>query len=197
MKIGYARVSTPDQCLNLQLDALEKIGCQKIYQEKISGKKKFKPVLDQIISKLRSGDQLIVWKLDRLGRKSGELIKLQETLEQRGIALVSLTESLDTSTPTGRFSFQVICNIAELERNTLSQRTTAGLAAARKKGRIGGRPLGLSVKCKKKAKIAVIEYNKYLHSKHKSIDDVCAAAGISRATLYKYLRLEGIEISKK
>lgn len=196
MKIGYARVSTSDQNPSLQLDALRTAGCERIYQEKISGKKKIKPVLNRLLSKLRSGDQLIVWKLDRLGRKSGELIELQETLEQQGIALVSLTESLDTSTPTGRFSFQVICNIAELERNTLSQRTTAGLAAARKKGRIGGRPSGLSDNCKKKAKIAVIEYNKYLQSKHKSIDDVCVATGVSRATLYKYLRLEGVEITK-
>lgn len=197
MKYGYARVSTPDQCLNLQLDALRLYGVDRIYQEKISGKKKIKPILNSLIAKLRAGDQLIVWKLDRLGRKSGDLIKLQESLEEKEIALVSLTENLDTSTPTGRFSFQVICNIAELERNTLSQRTSAGLMAARKKGRIGGRPTGLTEKGKKKAKTAVTEYKKYLQYKYQSIDDVCAVVEVSRATLYKYLKLEGITLSKK
>ena len=104
MKYGYARVSTPDQCLNLQLDALRLYGVDHICEEKISGKNKNKPVLDALIAKLKTGDQLIVWKLDRLGRRTCELIKLQEALEKKNIALISLTEQLNTSTPIGKFA---------------------------------------------------------------------------------------------
>ena len=105
---------------------------------------------------------------------------------------MSLTESIDTSTPTGKFAFQVICSVAELERNQLSERTIAGLLAAIEKGRIGGRPTGLSEKSQKQAKLAVQEYEKYLTYRDRTIDDICTVVGISRATLYKYLKLEGI-----
>lgn len=193
MKYGYARVSRPNQNLDLQLDALQKHGVDHIFEEKISGKIKHKPILDSLIKHLKAGDQLVIWKIDRLGRKSGELIKLQESLERREIALVSLTESIDTSTPTGKFAFQVICSVAELERNQLSERTIAGLLAAREKGRIGGRPTGLSEKSQKQAKLAVQEYEKYLIYRDRTIDDICTVVGISRATLYKYLKLEGIK----
>lgn len=192
MKYGYARVSRPNQNLDLQLDALQKHGVDHIFEEKISGKIKHKPILDSLIKHLKAGDQLVIWKIDRLGRKSGELIKLQESLERREIALVSLTESIDTSTPTGKFAFQVICSVAELERNQLSERTIAGLLAAREKGRIGGRPTVLSEKSQKQAKLAVQEYEKYLTYRDRTIDDICTVVGISRATLYKYLKLEGI-----
>ena len=192
MKYGYARVSRPNQNLDLQLDALQKHGVDHIFEEKISGKIKHKPILDSLIKHLKAGDQLVIWKIDRLGRKSGELIKLQESLERREIALVSLTESIDTSTPTGKFAYQVICSVAELERNQLSERTIAGLLAAREKGRIGGRPTGLSEKSQKQAKLAVQEYEKYLTYRDRTIDDICTVVGISRATLYKYLKLEGI-----
>ena len=164
MKYGYARVSRPNQNLDLQLDALQKHGVDHIFEEKISGKIKHKPILDSLIKHLKAGDQLVIWKIDRLGRKSGELIKLQESLERREIALVSLTESIDTSTPTGKFAFQVI----------------------------GGRPTGLSEKSQKQAKLAVQEYEKYLTYRDRTIDDICTVVGISRATLYKYLKLEGI-----
>lgn len=197
MKYGYARVSTPDQCLSLQLNALRIYGVDCIYQEKISGKNKVKPVLDNLIANLKDGDQLVVWKLDRLGRKSGELIKLQELLEQRNIALVSLTESLNTSTPTGKFTFQIICCIAEMERNVISERTIAGLEAAKAKGRKGGRRPGLTETAHKKAELAVIEYTRYLQNKDRTINEVCIAVGVSRATLYKYLKLEGIIINEK
>lgn len=197
MRYGYARVSTPDQCLNLQLDALCLYGVDHICKEKISGKNKHKPVLDALIAKLETGDELIVWKLDRLGRKTSELIKLQESLEKRNISLISLTESLNTSTPIGKFAFHILCCIAEMERNVTSERTIAGLVSAKAKGRIGGRKPGLTVQAQKKAKQAVIEYVKYLQDETKTIDDVCRTVNISRATLYKYLKLEGITVKTK
>lgn len=194
MKYGYARVSTPDQCLNLQLDALRLYGVDHICEEKISGKNKNKPVLDALIAKLKTGDQLIVWKLDRLGRRTCELIKLQEALEKKNIALISLTEQLNTSTPIGKFAFHLLCCIAEMERNIISERTIAGLTSAKAKGRIGGRKPGLTDQAKRKAKLAAIEYTKYLQNEIGTIDDVCRIVGVSRATLYKYLRIEGINI---
>lgn len=194
MKYGYARVSTPDQCLNLQLDALRLYGVDYICEEKISGKNKNKPVLDALIAKLKTGDQLIVWKLDRLGRRTSELIKLQEALEKKKIALISLTEQLNTSTPIGKFAFHLLCCIAEMERNIISERTIAGLTSAKAKGRIGGRKSGLTDQAKRKAKLAAIEYTKYLQNEIGTIDDVCRIVGVSRATLYKYLRIEGINI---
>ncbi|WP_459186993.1 recombinase family protein [Parabacteroides sp. APC149_11_2_Y6] len=196
MKYGYARVSTPDQSLGLQLDALKDNGVNNIFSEKISGKNKHKPILNSLICKLKPGDQLIVWKLDRLGRRTGELIKLQEQLERRRIALVSLTEDIDTSSPTGKFVFQVLCSIAEMERNIISERTRAGLSSAKAKGRIGGRRPGLSKQAEQLAKLAAEEYKAYQQRKYKTIDDVCTKVGIARATLYKYLRLEGIVIGK-
>lgn len=194
MKYGYARVSTQDQCLNLQLDAFRKHGVDHIFEEKISGRNKYKPILDSLIAKLKSGDQLIVWKLDRLGRKTSELIKLHESLEKRDISLISLTESLDTSTPIGKFAFHILCCMAEMERNITSERTIAGLASAKAQGRIGGRKPGLTDQAKGKAKLAAIEYIKYLQNEIETIDDICRKVGVSRATLYKYLRLEGFSI---
>lgn len=197
MKYGYARVSTPDQSLSLQLDALKQYGVDKIYQEKISGKNKSKPILDSLIDKLVSGDQLIVWKLDRLGRITCELMKLQEDLQTRNVCLISLTESLDTSTPIGKFAFQLLCGLAEMERNVISERTMAGLLAARRKGRTGGRKPGLSEAAKKKVKLAVLEYTKYLRLKNGTINDICKIVGVSRATLYKYLKIGGIKVYTK
>lgn len=197
MKYGYARVSTPEQSLNLQLDALRRYGVDSICEEKISGKSKFKPVLDTLIAQLKAGDQLVVWKLDRLGRRTCELMTLQESLEKRNIALVSLTEYLDTSTPIGKFAFHILCCVAEMERNIISERTIAGLNSAKAQGRIGGRPKGLTDKAKKIAELARIEYNIYLNNKDRTIDDVCRKVGISRATLYKYIKLEGITIKKE
>lgn len=197
MKYGYARVSTPDQCLSLQLDALKQYGVDKIYQEKISGKNKSKPILDSLIEKLVSGDQLVVWKLDRLGRITCELMRLQEDLQSKDISLISLTENLDTSTPIGKFAFQLLCSLAEMERNVISERTVAGLLAAKAKGRTGGRKPGLSEAAKKKVKLAVTEYAKYLRYKSETINDLCHIVGVSRATFYKYLKLGGININAK
>lgn len=197
MRYGYARVSTPDQCLDLQLDALRLYGVDHICEEKISGKNKFKPVLDALLAQLKSGDQLVVWKLDRLGRRTCELMSLQESLEKRNITLVSLTEHLDTSTPIGKFAFHILCCVAEMERNIISERTIAGLNSAKAQGRVGGRPVGLTENAKRIAKIASMEYMSYLENKDRTIDDICRKVGISRATLYKYIKLEGITIKTK
>lgn len=197
MKYGYARVSTQDQNLALQLEALNKADCERIYQEKISGKNKYKPVLEYLLSNLSPGDQLMVWKLDRLGRKTAQLIELQESLEKKGVFLISITEKLDTSTPIGKFAFHILCGIAEMERNVISERTKAGLNAARLKGNIGGRRPGLSEKGKKQAEQAVYEYNEYLQRRDRTIKDICENVGISRATLYKYLRMEGMNIQSQ
>lgn len=197
MRYGYARVSTPEQCLNLQIEALRNSGVDHILKETISGKNSHKPVLDTLISNLKEGDQLVVWKLDRLGRRTSELIRLQEYLEKENIALISLTERLDTSTPAGRLTFQILCSIAEMERNIISERTIAGLAAAKSRGRIGGRRPGLTEQAQIKSKTAVVEYTRYLQDKSKTIEDICKSVGVSRATLYKYLRLEGIPLKTK
>ncbi len=194
MKYGYARVSTPEQSLDLQIDALHSYGVDCILQEKISGKNKIKPVLDDLVAKLKTGDQLVVWKLDRLGRRTCELIQLQEALEKKNIALVSLTESLDTSTPIGKFAFHILCSVAEMERNVISERTIAGLTSAKMKGRVGGRPSGLSDIAKSKAKLAAAEYKCYLQYKDRTINDICRRVGISKSTLYRYLKIEGINI---
>lgn len=192
MRYGYARVSTPEQSLNLQIDALRLYGVDCILQEKISGKNKIKPVLDSLIGRLESGDQLIVWKLDRLGRRTSELMALQETLERRDISLISLTEKLDTSSPIGKFAFHILCCVAEMERNVISERTIAGLASAKMKGRTGGRPPGLSKDAKNKARLAATEYKSYLDYKDRTINDICSTVGVSKSTLYKYLKIEGV-----
>lgn len=197
MRYGYARVSTQEQSLILQLDALHSYGVDQVYEEKVSGKNKFKPVLDDLMAQLKSGDQLVVWKLDRLGRRTSELMILQESLEKRNISLISLTESLDTSTPIGKFAFHILCCVAEMERNIISERTRAGLNSAKAQGRIGGRKPGLTPQSQKRAKLAVTEYIKYKHDKTRTINDICNSVGVSRATLYKYLRIEGIEIDRK
>lgn len=197
MRYGYARVSTPEQCLNLQLDALRSYGVDLICEEKISGKNKIKPVLDALIAQLKSGDQLVVWKLDRLGRRTSELMILQESLEKRNVSLISLTENLDTSTPIGKFAFHILCCVAEMERNIISERTKAGLISAKALGRSGERPTGLTTQARTTAKLAVREYTKYLKDKDRTIDDICRIVGISRATLYKYLKLEGVIIEHK
>ena len=129
-----------------------------------------------------------------MGLTDKDEIECQEALEKKNIALISLTEQLNTSTPIGKFAFHLLCCIAEMERNIISERTIAGLTSAKAKGRIGGRKPGLTDQAKRKAKLAAIEYTKYLQNEIGTIDDVCRIVGVSRATLYKYLRIEGINI---
>jgi len=146
MKVGYARVSTNDQDTQLQMDALNSVGCNCIYEEKQSGAKKDRPELQQCLKSLRAGDLLIVWKLDRLGRSLQHLIDVVADLEQRQIGFQSLTENIDTTIPTGKLVFHIFGSLAEFERGLIWERVKAGLDAAKKKGKKFGRPVALSEK---------------------------------------------------
>src|ERR671922_1848540 len=143
MLIGYARVSTHDQTLNLQQDALQKAGCNKIFTDTASGAKTERKGLEQALAYIRKGDTLVVWRLDRLGRSLPHLITTMTDLEERGIGFKSLTENIDTTTSGGKLIFHIFGALAEFERNLIKERTQAGLAAARTRGRNGGRPKAL------------------------------------------------------
>jgi DNA invertase Pin-like site-specific DNA recombinase len=179
MLIGYARVSTNDQNLSLQKEALEKCGCEKIYEDKISGTRANRPGLDKALEMLREGDTLVVWKLDRLGRSVKNLITLVSELNEKGIHFKSLTDSIDTSTPSGRFFFHVMASLAEMERDLIVERTKAGLEAARKLGRKGGR--------KRKMTDSKIKSAKKLLENGILPKDVANNLGISVATLYRWV----------
>jgi len=183
MKIGYARVSTQDQRLQLQLDALTHHGCGQIYKEKKSGKTRERPELEKMISQLRSGDTVVVWKLDRLGRSLKDLIELVAEFQERGVEFVSLQDGINTATPTGRFTFNVFASLSEFEREIIRERTKAGLDAARARGRKGGRPAGLSETAMGKARSARILFD----SGTKTVEEIAAILGIGRATCYRYL----------
>lgn len=145
--IGYARVSTAEQSPQLQIDALEKSGCDRIFTDVgVSGMKASRPELDRALDYMRAGDVLVIWKLDRLGRSTLNLLTLVQDLEKRGIELVSLTDSIDTKTPMGRMFFTIFASLAQLERDQIAERTSAGLEAARAMGRVGGRPNALGKK---------------------------------------------------
>lgn len=192
MKIGYARVSTKEQSLNLQEDALQKAGCKKIYSEHISGVKSNRPQLQEMIKHLRQGDIVVVWKLDRLGRSIRDLIKLVSTFQDNGVGFQSLQDTIDTTTPTGKLTFHLFAALAEFERDIISTRTKAGLEAARARGRKGGRPKGLSKKAQDKARLAESLYKE----KERSIAEICNHLHISKPTLYRYLRSRGVSIGK-
>jgi DNA invertase Pin-like site-specific DNA recombinase len=183
MKIGYARVSTQDQKLELQLDALAQHGCGQIYKEKKSGKTKDRPELERLIHQLRTGDTVVVWKLDRLGRSLRDLIDLVAEFQRRGVDFVSLQDGINTATATGRFTFNIFASLAEFEREIIRERTKAGLDAAKARGRRGGRPVGLSKAALEKAKSARILYD----SGEKSVGEIAQILGIGRATCYRYL----------
>jgi DNA invertase Pin-like site-specific DNA recombinase len=146
MRIGYARVSTDDQTLDLQRDALKRAKCRQIYEEHASGKTALRPELEACLKSLRKGDILVVWRLDRLGRSLGDLIQLTTELRSRGVNFESLTEKIETGSSTGKLIFHVFASLAEFERNLIRERTLAGLRAARARGRNGGRPRKLKTK---------------------------------------------------
>lgn len=185
MKIGYARVSTQDQKLELQLDELKRFGCETIFKEKLSGKNKTRPQLDKMIDQLRKGDTVVVWKLDRLGRSLKDLIELVSSFREKGVEFVSLKDGIDTGTATGRFTFNIFASLAEFEREIIRERTMAGLEAARARGRKGGRPSGLSKDALAKATSAKILYQ----SGEKTVKEIAQGLGISRATCYRYIEL--------
>lgn len=179
MKIGYARISTVDQNLNLQTDALKKAGCEKIFTDTASGALDSRRGLIEAIEFCRAGDSLVVWKLDRLGRSLKHLIETVNQLQAKGIGFVSLQESVDTTTSGGKLVFHVFGALAEFERELIRERTRAGLAAARARGRLGGRPKKLSDKQIEMAQ-------KLMKDPTNSIREICATLKISRATLYRY-----------
>lgn len=180
MKIGYARVSTTDQNLDLQFDALKKARCDKIYQDVASGSKTKRDGLNKILSFVRKGDTLVVWKLDRLGRSLRHLINIVNRLNDRGVYFMSLQEKIDTTSPGGKLVFHVFGALAEFERDIIRERTLAGLHAARARGRVGGRKRIMDEKKIRMAKTLMADPKT-------KIKDVCAALGISRATLYRHL----------
>jgi DNA invertase Pin-like site-specific DNA recombinase len=184
MHIGYARVSTHDQNLDLQRDALRAAGCEKVFEDQASGAKTARPGLDAALDALRSGDTLVVWRLDRLGRSLSHLIATVGELQERGVGFKSLQESIDTTSSTGNLVFQIFGAIAEFERNLIRERTQAGLAAARARGRKGGRPLKLN------ANKQELLYQLY-DAREKSIREICELLGISKKTLYEYLKRRG------
>ncbi len=180
MKIGYARVSTIDQNLDLQIDALKKAECSRIFQEKITGTKTERPQLQEAIDYARPKDILVVWKLDRLGRSLKNLLTIVNDLEKRQIGLKSLHENIDTTTTTGRLVFHIFASLAEFEKDIIRERTNAGLAAARARGRKGGRPRILTKK--------QINLLQTLHSdKNTSVADITKMFNISKKTIYNYL----------
>ena len=184
MKIGYARISTDDQNLALQRDALTAAGCQSIYEDIKSGAKADRPGLRLALEVARHGDLLVVWRLDRLGRSLKDLIALAEGLDKRGVGLKSLKEALDTTSSGGRLIFHMFGALAEFERDLIRERTRAGLSAARARGRLGGRPKLLTPE---KRRLAVQLYR----AKEHSIAEICRLMGISKPTLYSYLAETG------
>ena len=191
MKIGYARVSTREQNLNMQVIALEEAGCEKIYEEIVSGVKADRPILANLLKQLRPNDVLVVWKLDRLGRSLKNLVDLVQELIENNIGLCSLNDPIDTTNPQGRLIFNIFASLAEFERDVIRERTQAGLHAARIRGRIGGRPRGLS----KTADATACAVETLYKEKKLSVIEICKKLGISKSTLYKYLRHRNVNIS--
>lgn len=180
MLIGYMRVSTDDQNLDLQRDALQAAGCERLYEDRKSGAKAERPGLTKALEVARAGDTLVVWRLDRLGRSLKDLIRLAEQLEGQGVGLRSLHEAIDTASPGGRLVFHLFGALAEFERNLIRERTMAGLSAARARGRLGGRPKALDPE---RRKLAVRLYRERQHT----VGEICRLMGISKPTLYQYV----------
>jgi len=179
MLIGYARVSTQDQNLSLQMDALTQAGCERIYEDKASGSRASREGLDKALEMLRPGDTLVVWKLDRLGRSVKQLVDMVEKLRDQGVQFKSLTDSIDTGTASGRFFFHVMASLAEMERELVIERTRAGLDAARAMGRRGGR--------KRRMTQSKIEAAKKLLATGVQPKEVANNLGVSVPTLYRWV----------
>jgi len=183
MRIGYARVSTAEQNLDLQRDALKAAGCERVITDKASGTVAVRPGLEKLKEQLRAGDTLVVWRLDRLGRSLRDLIGWMTYLEEEKVGLLSLHEAIDTTTTSGKLTFHLFGALAEFERNLIRERTQAGLTAARSRGKKGGRPTALN---KDKRELAVRLYRE----NQMPIAKICTMLGISKPTLYAYVRAE-------
>lgn len=183
MRIGYARVSTDEQNLDLQIDALKRAGCVRILKDVISGKSRKRPGLDKLIAQLGPGDTVVVWRLSRLGRNFYHLVDVAQHLHATGAKLISLTEGFDTATPLGEAIFRILCTFADLERSTIVENTIAGIAAARRRGSVIGRPPKLT-----RAQIA--EANALLAG-DASADEVAKRFGVDRSTVYRHRSKSG------
>jgi len=190
MKIGYARVSTRDQNLDLQVDALKRAGCDRIYQDVAGGSKTVRPALDELLGQLRAEDVLVIWKLDRMGRSLRHLVDLVGSLIERKVGLLSLNDPIDTTSAQGRLVFNLFASLAEFERELIRERTQAGLSAARARGRVGGRPKGLSPQAEATAMVAETLYRE----RRLSVAAIAQHLQVSKSTLYSYLRHRGVEI---
>jgi len=186
MLIGYARVSTQDQTLDLQTDALTQAGCEKIFTDTTSGAKSERPGLQEAINHLRVGDTLVVWRLDRLGRTLKHLIATIAELSDKGIGFRSLQENMDTTTSGGKLIFHIFGALAEFEREVIKERTIAGLQAARARGRLGGRP---KLQSRDPKKIALAR--QLYEGGNMPVQEICDTLHIPRATLYRYVRERG------
>lgn len=180
MLVGYARVSTQDQNPELQKDALEAAGCAKLFMEKASGSQRDRPQLQAALDYMREGDTLVVWKLDRLARSLKQLIETVESLEERKIGFRSLSEQIDTTTSGGKLVFHLFAALAEFERGIIRERTTAGLTAARARGRVGGRPPALT-------KGDLAQVRAMLADPDITVKQIATRMGVSVSTLYKHL----------
>lgn len=180
MLIGYARVSTDDQNLDLQRDALQAAGCERVFEDMVSGARADRSGLTTLMSMLRAGDTVVIWRLDRLGRSLKNLIELVERLEATKVGLRSLQENIDTTSSGGKLVFHLFGALAEFERNLIRERTQAGLVAARARGRMGGRPKRLDP-----AKLALAL--KLHRERNHTVEEICKMMGISKSTLYNYL----------
>jgi DNA invertase Pin-like site-specific DNA recombinase len=190
MKIGYARVSTADQHLRMQEDALKNAGCEEIYTDVISGIKSKRPGLEETLSRLREGDTLIVWKLDRLGRSIQHLIQTIKDLQDKKISFKSLQENIDTETSGGKLIFHIFSALAEFERDLIQERTQAGLKAARARGKMGGRPPLLDTR----------QINRMIEmydEQKNTVAEICKVYNISRPSFYNYLNNRRKELTKK
>lgn len=181
MLIGYARVSTLDQNLDLQKDALIKAGCREVFEDTASGSKADRTGLDKLLKYVRPGDTVVVWKLDRLGRSLKHLIELVQMFNDRGIGFKSLQENIDTTTASGKLFLHIFGALAEFERELIKERTLAGLKAAAERGRKGGRPRVMDLK--------KIEQARALHRSQIPVSEICKTLGVSKGTLYRNLSL--------
>lgn len=188
MKIGYCRVSTQEQNLQLQIDELKRQGCQIIYEEKASGRNTTdRPEYLKMIASLRDGDTLVIWDISRLGRSMVDLVQIIISLKERNVEFHSIKDNIDTSTAAGRFQYHMLCAMAEYNRSMIGERTRAGLEVARRAGRVGGRPEGKSVDNRKKAQSL-----RALVTSGVSINDAAKQLGLGRATGYRWMKEEEV-----
>ena len=192
MKYGYARVSTKDQVFDMQIDALKNAGCHKVFYEVAKGAKTDRPEWLKLLNEIQAGDTLVIWKLDRMGRSLQHLIKIVNDLIAKNVDIISLQDPLNTTNAQGRLIFNMFASLAEFEKDLIRERTMAGLKSARARGRMGGRPKGLSEKAKRVACTAEALYTQ----NELKPNEIAAQLDISKTTLYKYLRVRNVKIGE-